>query len=61
MMDGAGVAASEKFGRVREAYQVEMDYGRTMEAYSGLHTINGQERDVEFLRLGSHSAYLSNS
>ncbi len=52
MMDRADVAASEKFRRVMEAYQVEMDYGRTMEAYSGLHTINGQERDVEFLRLG---------
>ena len=52
MMDRADVAASEKFRRVMEAYQVEMDYGRTMEAYSGLHTINGQARDVEFLRLG---------
>tara|TARA_A200000159_G_scaffold12452_2_gene10467 strand:+ start:19531 stop:20289 length:759 start_codon:yes stop_codon:yes gene_type:complete len=52
MMDRADVAASEKFRRVMEAFQVEMDYGRTMEAYSGLHSINGQERDVEFLRLG---------
>ena len=52
MMDRADVATSEKFRRVMEAYQVEMDYGRTMEAYSGIHTINGQERDVEFLRLG---------
>jgi len=52
MMDRADVAASEKFRRVMEAYQVEMDYGRTLEAYSGIHTINGQERDVEFLRLG---------
>lgn len=52
MMDRADVAASEKFRRVMEAYQVEMDYGRTMEAYSGLHIIDGQERDVEFLRLG---------
>lgn len=51
-MDRADVAPSEKFRRVMEAYQVEMDYGRTMEAYSGLHTIDGQERDVEFLRLG---------
>lgn len=51
MMDRADVAASEKFRRVMEAYQVEMDYGRTMEAYSGIHSINGQERDVEFLRL----------
>ena len=52
MMDRADVAASEKFRRVMEAYQVEMDYGRTMEAYSGIHSINGQEREVEFLRLG---------
>ena len=52
MMDRADVAPSEKFRRVMEAYQVEMDYGRTLEAYTGLHTINGQERDVEFLRVG---------
>ncbi|MDF2176942.1 DUF3450 domain-containing protein [Aliiglaciecola sp. CAU 1673] len=52
MMDRADVAVSEKFRRVMEAYQVEMDYGRTLEAYSGLHTIDGQERDVEFLRVG---------
>ncbi|WP_420935005.1 DUF3450 domain-containing protein [Alteromonas sp. A081] len=52
MMDRADVAASEKFRRVMEAFQVEMDYGRTMESYSGLHSISGQERDVEFLRLG---------
>lgn len=52
MMDRADVASSEKFRRVMEAYQVEMDYGRTMEAYTGIHTIDGQERDVEFLRVG---------
>lgn len=52
MMDRADVATSEKFRRVMEAYQVEMEYGRTMEAYSGIHSIDGQERDVEFLRLG---------
>lgn len=52
MMDRADVAPSEKFRRVMEAYQVEMDYGRTLEAYSGIHTIDGTERDVEFLRLG---------
>ena len=52
MMDRADVAPSEKFRRVMEAYQVEMDYGRTLEAYPGLHTIDGTEREVEFLRLG---------
>ena len=52
MMDRADIAPSEKFRRVMEAYQVDMDYGRTLEAYSGLHTIDGQERDVDFLRVG---------
>lgn len=52
MMDRADVAPSEKFRRVMEAYQVEMDYGRTLEAYAGLHSIDGQERNVDFLRIG---------
>lgn len=52
MMDRADVAPSEKFRRVMEAYQVEMDYGRTIEAYAGLHIIEGQERNVDFLRIG---------
>lgn len=52
MMDRADVSPSEKFRRVMEAYQVEMDYGRTMEAYSGLLAVDGQERDVDFLRVG---------
>ncbi len=52
MMERADVAPSEKFRRVMEAYQIEMDYGRTLEAYSGLHTVAGQERDVDFLRVG---------
>lgn len=52
MMDRADVAPSEKFRRVMEAYQVEMDYGRTIEAYSGIQKIDGAERDVDFLRIG---------
>jgi len=52
MMDRADVASSEKFRRVMEAFQVEMDYGRTIEAYSGLLTVDGQEREVEYLRIG---------
>lgn len=52
MMERADVAPSEKFRRVMEAYQVEMDYGRTLEAYAGLHSIDGQERNVDFLRVG---------
>ncbi len=52
MMDRADVSSSEKFRRVLEAYQIEVRYGRDVEAYSGLHTIDGVEREVDFLRLG---------
>jgi hypothetical protein len=52
MMDKANVAPSEKFRRVMEAYQVEMDYGRTIEAYSGFQNIDGSDSNVDFLRIG---------
>jgi len=52
MMERADVSVSEKFRRVLEAYQVEVDYGRTIEAYNGLLTVDGNERDVDFLRIG---------
>ncbi|WP_111977932.1 DUF3450 domain-containing protein [Algibacillus agarilyticus] len=52
MMVAADISSSEKFRRVLEAYQVEVDYGRTIEAYTGLLAIDGQERDVDFLRIG---------
>lgn len=52
LMDRADVAPSEKFRRVMEAFQIEMDYGRTIEAYSGIQNINGNDVDVDFLRIG---------
>ncbi len=52
MMVRADISVAEKFRRVLEAYQVEVDYGRTIEAYSGLLTLSGQEMDVDFLRVG---------
>ena len=51
-MERADIAVSEKFRRVLEAYQIEVDYGRTIEAYSGLLDVDGQEQNVEFLRIG---------
>ncbi|MAG75425.1 MAG: hypothetical protein CL811_01585 [Colwelliaceae bacterium] len=52
LMERADVAASEKFRRVMEAYQIEVDYGRTIEAYSDLLSLDGKEMDVDFLRIG---------
>ncbi len=50
MMGQADVTASEKYRRVMEAYQGEMEYGRTTEAYAEVLPSTGQT--VEFLRVG---------
>ena len=53
MMDRADVTISEKYRRVMEAYQIETDYGRTIEAYRGNLKLEGaNEREVDFLRVG---------
>lgn len=52
MMVRADISVSEKFRRVLEAYQVEVDYGRTIESYSGLLMVDNQQMDVDFLRVG---------
>ncbi len=57
LMDRADVSIGEKFRRVLEAYQIEMEYGRTIEAYRGeLATASGS-RTVEFLRIGRVGLY----
>ncbi len=48
MMPRADVTVSEKFRRIVEAYQIEIDYGRTIESYTA--SLNG--KDVAFLRVG---------
>lgn len=50
MMDQAEVTASEKYRRVMEAYQGELEFGRTTESYSEKLPATGQT--VEFLRVG---------
>ena len=52
MMERSDVAAAEKFRRVIEGYQIENDYGRTIEAYKGSTQVNGNELEVDFLRIG---------
>jgi len=52
MMERSDVTAAEKLRRVIEGYQIENDYGRTIEAYKGSTDVNGIELEVDFLRIG---------
>lgn len=59
LIDMPDVGMSEKYRRVMEAYQVEAEYGRTIEAYSGsLPAAGGAKgRTVNFLRVGRMGLY----
>lgn len=54
MMDQANVSTSEKFRRVMEAFQVENEYGRSIEAYRADVDLDGGagSKTVDFLRIG---------
>lgn len=57
MMDRADVSPSEKFRRVFEAYQIENDYGRTIESYETNLAVAGGDRDVNIFRIGRVGLY----
>lgn len=52
LMERQDVTVAEKFRKVTEAFQIENDYGRTIEAYKGTLELDGATRQVDFLRIG---------
>ena len=46
------ITLPDKYRRVMEAYQIEIEYGRTIEAYNDTITLDGKEYTVEILRVG---------
>ena len=51
-MGRADVSTSEKYRLILEAYQAELEYGQTIEAYEGRLGTGADARTVEFARLG---------
>jgi hypothetical protein len=51
-LDRSDVSIAEKFRQVLEAYKIENEYGRKIDAYKGSVEIDGTERDVNFFRVG---------
>ena len=57
LMERPEVPTSEKYRRTTEAYQIELEYGHTIEAYEGEMDVDGEARTVNFLRYGRLGLY----
>jgi hypothetical protein len=57
----SNISTSEKFRRVFEAYQIENEYGRTIESYRDEIDVDGIEYNVEIFRLGRVGLYARTS
>ncbi|MEL7448895.1 MAG: DUF3450 domain-containing protein [Pseudomonadota bacterium] len=57
LMARPDVPTSEKYRRVTEAYQIELEYGHTIESYEGELELDGDKLTVAFLRYGRLGLY----
>lgn len=61
LMDRADVSLAEKYRQILQAYRIEIDYGRTLEAYEGNVQTTQGDRQVTFLRLGRVALYFQSA
>ncbi len=57
MMDRPDVSLPDKYRRIMEAYQIEMDYGRTIDTITETIQTNNTPSTVEILRIGRLSIF----
>jgi len=51
-VERSDVTTAEKFRAILEAFNIEGNYGRTIESYSGTINVGGANREVDFLKIG---------
>ena len=54
LMNNPEASPAEKYRKIAEAYEIENEYGRTIEAYTGKIS-SDQDKTVNFLRIGRNS------
>ena len=52
IMQREDVTVAEKFRKVTEAYQIENDYGKTIETYKDTLEVDDKTLELDFLRVG---------
>ena len=57
LLDRSDISISEKFRRIFEAYQIENEFGRTIEAYKDEISIENETYNVDVFRLGRVGLY----
>jgi hypothetical protein len=57
IMERSDVSVAEKFRKVMEAYQIEMDYGSSNEWYKESLNVDGAVREYNMLRIGRIGLY----
>jgi septal ring factor EnvC (AmiA/AmiB activator) len=56
-MESANISVAEKFRVLLDAYKIENEYGRTIEASRGILRQGDTERTVDFLKVGRAAVY----
>lgn len=51
-MDRSDLSTAEKFRQILEAYSIEIDYGKNLETYTDTVNVDGDELEVDVLRVG---------
>ncbi len=56
-MSRSDIDLAEKYRRVVESYQIEAEYGQSIEAYEGRLSLDDRDLTVDFLRIGRAALY----